>query len=83
MIVDAYQWTNTFVPRKGVYAIGDVTTGPMLFHKAEEEAVACVESIAGQAGHFNSEIIPNVIAYTDPEIASVGIGEVEAKQRGH
>ena len=65
---------------KGVYAIGDVTPGPMLAHKAEEEAVACVESIAGQAGHFNSEIIPNVI-YTDPEIASVGIGEVEAKQR--
>ena len=65
---------------KGVYAIGDVTPGPMLAHKAEEEAVACIESIAGQAGHFNSEIIPNVI-YTDPEIASVGIGEIEAKQR--
>ncbi len=65
---------------KGVYAIGDVTPGPMLAHKAEEEAVACIESIAGQAGHFNSKIIPNVI-YTDPEIASVGIGEIEAKQR--
>ena len=65
---------------KGVYAIGDVTPGPMLAHKAEEEAVACIESIAGQSGHFNSEIIPNVI-YTDPEIASVGIGEIEAKQR--
>lgn len=65
---------------EGVYAIGDVTPGPMLAHKAEEEAVACIESIAGQAGHFNPEIIPNVI-YTDPEIASVGIGEIEAKER--
>ena len=64
---------------KGVYAIGDVTPGPMLAHKAEEEAVACVESIAGQAGHFNSEIIPNVI-YRSRDRWS-GLGEVEAKQR--
>ena len=49
----------------GVYAIGDVIAGPMLAHKAEEEAVACVELIAGQAGHVNYDVIPNVI-YTEP-----------------
>jgi dihydrolipoamide dehydrogenase len=66
---------------KGVYAIGDVIPGPMLAHKAEEEAVACVESIAGQSGHVNYAVIPNVI-YTEPELASVGIGEVAAKEQG-
>jgi dihydrolipoamide dehydrogenase len=66
---------------KGVYAIGDVIPGPMLAHKAEEEAVACVETIAGQSGHVNYAVIPNVI-YTDPELASVGIGEITAKEQG-
>ena len=65
----------------GVYAIGDVIPGPMLAHKAEEEAVACVELIAGQAGHVNYDVIPNVI-YTEPEISSVGITEAIAKERG-
>jgi dihydrolipoamide dehydrogenase len=64
-----------------VYAIGDVIAGPMLAHKAEEEAVACVELIAGQAGHVNYGVIPNVI-YTDPEIASVGMTEAAAKEAG-
>jgi dihydrolipoamide dehydrogenase len=65
----------------GIYAIGDVTTGPMLAHKAEEEAVACLECIAGQAGHVNYDCIPNVI-YTEPEIASVGLTEAAAKEKG-
>lgn len=65
----------------GVYAIGDVIAGPMLAHKAEEEGVACVERIAGQAGHVNYAVIPNVI-YTDPEISSVGITEATANERG-
>lgn len=65
----------------GIYAIGDVIPGPMLAHKAEEEAVACVERIAGQAGHVNYEVIPNVI-YTEPEIASVGLTEAAAKDAG-
>ncbi len=65
----------------GVYAIGDVTVGPMLAHKAEEEGVACAEIIAGQKGHVNYEAIPNVI-YTEPEIASVGITEAIAKENG-
>ena len=46
---------------KNIYAIGDVTTGPMLAHKAEDEGVAVAEIIAGQAGHVNYETIPNVI----------------------
>lgn len=66
---------------EGIYAIGDVIPGPMLAHKAEEEAVACVELIAGQAGHVNYDVIPNVI-YTEPEIASVGLTEAAAKDAG-
>ncbi|MDQ8194231.1 dihydrolipoyl dehydrogenase [Coraliomargarita sp. SDUM461004] len=65
----------------GIYAIGDVIPGPMLAHKAEEEAVACVERIAGQAGHVNYDVIPNVI-YTEPELASVGLTEAAAKEKG-
>jgi dihydrolipoamide dehydrogenase len=65
----------------GVYAIGDVIAGPMLAHKAEEEGVACVERIAGTAGHVNYECIPNVV-YTWPELASVGLSEEEARERG-
>lgn len=65
----------------GIYALGDVIAGPMLAHKAEEEGVACVERIAGEAGHVNYDVIPNVI-YTDPEISSVGITEAEAKEKG-
>ncbi|MEL7027983.1 MAG: dihydrolipoyl dehydrogenase, partial [Pseudomonadota bacterium] len=55
----------------GVYAIGDVTHGPMLAHKAEDEAVAVAEVIAGKAGHVNYDIIPGVV-YTSPEVATVG-----------
>ena len=65
----------------GIYAIGDVIPGPMLAHKAEEEGVACVERIAGQAGHVNYNVIPNVI-YTEPEIASVGQTEAALKDAG-
>lgn len=75
--VDAHFKTSA----DGIYAIGDVIPGPMLAHKAEEEAVACVERIAGQAGHVNYDVIPNVI-YTEPEISSVGITEAVAKERG-
>jgi dihydrolipoamide dehydrogenase len=70
---------RTSVP--GVWAIGDVTTGPMLAHKAEDEAVACIELIAGKAGHVNYDVIPSVV-YTDPEVASVGKTEEELKAAG-
>lgn len=62
----------------GIYAIGDVITGPMLAHKAEEEGVACAEFMAGKAGHVNYNTVPGVI-YTHPEIAQVGLTEEQAK----
>jgi dihydrolipoamide dehydrogenase len=77
VIVDAHYATN--VP--GIYAIGDVIAGPMLAHKAEDEGVAVAEIIAGQAGHVNYDVIPNVV-YTFPEIASVGKSEDELKEAG-
>jgi dihydrolipoamide dehydrogenase len=72
--VDAHFQTNV----AGIYAIGDVIEGPMLAHKAEDEGIAVAEILAGQAGHVNHDVIPNVI-YTFPEIASVGKGEEELK----
>ena len=65
----------------GIYAIGDVITGPMLAHKAEDEGIAAAEIIAGKAGHVNYGVIPNVI-YTYPEVASVGQTEEELKAAG-
>ena len=63
----------------GIYAIGDVTSGPMLAHKAEDEGIALAEMLAGQSGHVNYDIIPSVI-YTSPEVASVGKTEEELKK---
>jgi dihydrolipoamide dehydrogenase len=63
----------------GVYAIGDVTAGAMLAHKAEEEGIAVAERIAGQAGHVNYGAIPAVI-YTSPEVATVGKTEEALKE---
>ena len=65
----------------GIYAVGDLIPGPMLAHKAEEEAIAAVEIIAGQKGHVNYEAIPSII-YTWPEYASVGYNEEELKAKG-
>ena len=73
------EW-QTNVP--GIYAIGDVIAGPMLAHKAEQEAVAAVERMAGKAGRVNYDTIPWVI-YTAPEVAAVGLTEAEAKEKGH
>jgi dihydrolipoamide dehydrogenase len=74
VLVDGHFQTSA----SGVYAIGDVIAGPMLAHKAEDEGVAIAEIIAGQAGHVNYDVIPNVI-YTSPEVASVGKTEEELK----
>ncbi|MBV9331257.1 MAG: dihydrolipoyl dehydrogenase, partial [Alphaproteobacteria bacterium] len=63
---------------EGIWAIGDVREGPMLAHKAEDEAVACAENIAGKAGHVNYSAIPAVV-YTQPEVASVGSTEEDLK----
>ncbi len=65
----------------GVFAIGDVIRGAMLAHKAEEEGVACVEYIVTGYGHVNYDAIPGV-AYTHPEIASVGKTEEQLKEAG-
>lgn len=74
IVVNEHYETST----SGVYAIGDVIPGPMLAHKAEEEGIAVVERMAGQAGHVNYDAIPSVI-YTTPEVASVGKTEEELK----
>src|SRR5207248_1105677 len=66
---------------EGIYAIGDVIAGPMLAHKAEDEGIACVEIIAGKAGHVNYEAIAGII-YTNPELAGVGLTEDQANDKG-
>jgi dihydrolipoamide dehydrogenase len=66
---------------EGIYAIGDVTPGPMLAHKAEDEGVAVAEILAGQIGIVNHEVIPSVV-YTHPEIAAVGKTEDELRAAG-
>jgi dihydrolipoamide dehydrogenase len=77
IVVDPHYQTS--VP--GIYAIGDVIAGPMLAHKAEDEGMAVAEILAGQAGHVNYDVIPNVI-YTFPEVATVGKSEEELKAAG-
>jgi dihydrolipoamide dehydrogenase len=74
---DAHYRTNV----DGIWAIGDCREGAMLAHKAEDEAVACIERIAGRAGHVNYDAIPAVV-YTAPEVASVGKTEEELKAAG-
>ena len=75
--VDKHFRTNV----EGIYAIGDVIAGPMLAHKAEDEGIACVEIIAGKAGHVNYKAIAGII-YTNPELAGVGLTEDQAKEQG-
>ncbi|MBL0968651.1 MAG: dihydrolipoyl dehydrogenase [Brevundimonas sp.] len=67
--------------KDGIWVIGDVTHGPMLAHKAEEEAVAVIEYIAGKAGHVDYDLVPSVI-YTGPEVAWVGKTEEQLKTAG-
>ena len=76
ILTDAHWKTNI----DGVYAIGDVTEGPMLAHKAEDEGMAAAEHIAGKGGHVNYAVIPGVI-YTTPEVASVGLTEEALKSQ--
>ena len=74
--------TNGFKTNvEGIYAIGDVISGPMLAHKAEDEGIAVAEMLAGKSGHVNYDVIPGVI-YTAPEVAWVGLNEEELTQRG-
>ncbi len=75
IVTDNHLKTN----EDNIYAIGDVIAGPMLAHKAEEEAVFVVETINGQKPHIDYNLIPNVV-YTWPEIASVGFTEEQLKK---
>ena len=70
IIVDEDFETNI----EGVFAVGDVIPGPMLAHKAEEDSVAAVEIMAGQAGHVDYDLVPGIV-YTAPEIATLGATE--------
>tara|TARA_R110002096_G_scaffold12990_15_gene46332 strand:+ start:7119 stop:8501 length:1383 start_codon:yes stop_codon:yes gene_type:complete len=72
------QWRTSI---NGIFAIGDVVTGPMLAHKAEDEGMAVAEVIAGKHGHVNYGVIPGVI-YTTPEVANVGQTEEQLKEAG-
>ena len=74
---DSHYATNI----KGIYAIGDAITGPMLAHKAEDEGMAVAEVLAGRHGHVNYGVIPGVI-YTHPEVSSVGATEETLKAEG-
>lgn len=70
-----------FKVAEGVWVIGDVTHGPMLAHKAEEDSVAVIELIAGKAGHVDYNLVPSVV-YTAPEVAWVGKTEDQLKADG-
>jgi len=75
--VDSQMRTN--VPN--IFAIGDIVGQPMLAHKAVHEGHVAAEAAAGEKAHFDASVIPGV-AYTDPEIAWVGLTEEEAKKQG-
>ncbi len=66
---------------EGVYAAGDCIGGAMLAHKAMEEAIICIERMAGMKSHVNYDVIPAIV-YTHPEIASVGRTEEQLKESG-
>jgi len=75
--VDSQMRTNV----ANIYAIGDIAGNPMLAHKAVHEGHVAAEAAAGQKSHFDARVVPSV-AYTDPEIAWVGVTEDEAKKAG-
>jgi dihydrolipoamide dehydrogenase len=78
VLVDEFYQTNV----KGVYAIGDIVPGPALAHVASAEGIICVEKIAGlNPEPLNYNNIPGCV-YTTPEVASVGITDKEAKEKG-
>ncbi|MCH9004243.1 MAG: dihydrolipoyl dehydrogenase [Proteobacteria bacterium] len=78
-IIKVDKQLRTNVPH--IFAIGDLAGGPMLAHKASHEAKVAAEVIAGEKSYFDARSIPSV-AYTDPEIAWVGLTELDAKAQG-
>src|SRR6478735_91182 len=80
IVVDGYGKTNV----AGLYAIGDVAGPPMLAHKAEHEAVICLEKIAGLPGvHPLDKLMIPGCTYCNPQVASVGLTEAKAKEQGY
>jgi dihydrolipoamide dehydrogenase len=80
-VIQIDEYCRTSVP--GVYAIGDVAGPPMLAHKAEHEGVICVEKIAGLHPHpLDKTLVPGC-TYCHPQVASVGLTEAKAKEKGH
>ncbi len=78
---ERFQILATGQPMAGHYAIGDCIPGPMLAHKAEEDAVACVEGIVTGHSHVDYNLVPSVI-YTHPEIGAVGKTEDQLQAEG-
>lgn len=78
-VIDVDNQMRTNVPH--IFAIGDIVPGPMLAHKATHEAKVAAEVAAGEKSAFDARVIPSV-AYTDPEIAWVGVTETDAKAQG-
>ena len=78
-VIEVDKQMRTNVPH--IFAIGDIVPGPMLAHKATHEAKVAAEVAAGEKSAFDARVIPSV-AYTDPEIAWVGVTETEAKAEG-
>lgn len=78
-VIEVDRQMRTNVPH--IFAIGDLVPGPMLAHKASHEAKIAAEVVAGEKSYFDARTIPSV-AYTDPEIAWVGLTELEAKEQG-
>jgi dihydrolipoamide dehydrogenase len=78
-VIEVDKQMRTNVPH--IFAIGDLVPGPMLAHKATHEAKVAAEAAAGEKSYFDARTIPSV-AYTDPEIAWVGLTETEAKEQG-
>ncbi len=78
-LVEVNDKFQTSIPN--IYAVGDLIKGPMLAHKAEQEAIAAIENMVGKAGYINYNLIPSVI-YTDPEVATIGFSEKELKNKG-
>ena len=77
-LVETDEQCRTVIPH--IYAIGDITAGPALAHKASYEAKVAAEAIAGLTSKVDYKVIPLVV-FSDPELSSVGVSETEAKHR--
>ncbi|MBJ8192202.1 FAD-dependent oxidoreductase, partial [Bacillus cereus] len=77
-LIETDEQCRTAIPH--IFAIGDITEGPALAHKASYEAKIAAEAIAGQAAKVDYKAMP-VVVFSEPELASVGLSETEAKEK--